>query len=221
MIGGIAISIAVIGALRRVLAVIVNSAVGGVLLPGILDGWFGVLQGDFRPEKIPPELVRPAFHVPEAKSVDELLQLMRTEKVHLAIVLDEHGGTAGLVTIEDILEEIVGEIHDEYDSEEQSEIQAQADGTLMVDGRANIDDVSDQLGADLPTDNFDTIGGFVVGLLGRPPVLGEEVTYDGVRLKIEELDNRRVARIRIWRRHTAPLDLPEHLADGHEQRKGA
>lgn len=81
--------------------------------------------------------------------------------------------------------------------------------------------MSDKLGTELLTDDFDTIGGFVVGLLGRPPVLGEEVTFDGVRLKVEELDNRRVARVRIWRRHTAPLDLPEHLVDGHEQRKGA
>jgi CBS domain containing-hemolysin-like protein len=180
----------------------------------------GVLQGDFRPENIPAELIRPAFHVPESKAVDELLQLMRTEKVHLAIVLDEFGGTAGLVTIEDILEEIVGEIHDEYDAEEQLEIQPQADGTLVVDGRANIDDVSEQLGAKLPTEDFDTIGGFVVGLLGRAPSLGEEVTWDGVRLKIEEVDNRRVARIRIWRRHTSPLDLPSHLAD-EPHRKGA
>lgn len=171
----------------------------------------GVLQGDYRPERIPPELVRPAFHVPESKRVDELLQLMRTEKVHLAIVLDEFGGTAGLVTIEDILEEIVGEIHDEYDAEETLEIQHQADGTLVVDGRANIDDVSDQLGAKLPTADFDTIGGFVVGLLGRAPTLHEEVNYDGVRLRIEEVDNRRVARIRIWRRHTSPLDLSDAL----------
>ena len=174
----------------------------------------GVLQGDFRPEKIPQELVRPAFHVPESKRVDELLQLMRTEKVHLAIVLDEFGGTAGLVTIEDILEEIVGEIHDEYDGEEQLEIQPQPDGTLVVDGRANIDDVSVALGAKLETEDFDTIGGFVVGLLGHAPSLGEEVTHDGVRLRIEEVDNRRVARVRIWRRHTMPLDLPDSLEEG-------
>ena len=179
----------------------------------------GLLQGDFRPESIPTELIRPAFHVPESKPVDELLQLMRTEKVHLAIVLDEFGGTAGLVTIEDILEEIVGEIHDEYDAEEQLEIQPQPDGTLVVDGRANIDEVSEQLGAKLPTEDFDTIGGFVVGLLGRAPALGEEVTWDGVRLKIEEVDNRRVARLRIWRRHTAPLDLEGYESEA--QRRGA
>lgn len=171
----------------------------------------GILQGDYRPERIPLELVRPPFHVPESKRVDELLKLMRTEKVHLAIVLDEFGGTAGLVTIEDILEEIVGEIRDEYDVEEPAEIEHQADGTLVVDGRANIDDVSVQLGVQLPTDDFDTIGGFVVGLLGRAPVSGEEVAWDGVRLRIEAVENRRVSRVRIWRRHTAPLELPDAL----------
>lgn len=172
----------------------------------------GILQGDYRPERIPLELVRPPFHVPESKRVDELLKLMRTEKVHLAIVLDEFGGTAGLVTIEDILEEIVGEIRDEYDAEEPVEIEPQADGTLVVEGRANIDDVSVQLGVQLPTDDFDTIGGFVVGLLGRAPVSGEEVAWDGVRLRIEAVENRRVAQVRIWRRHTAPLDLSDSLS---------
>ncbi|MEB3284940.1 MAG: hemolysin family protein [Candidatus Sericytochromatia bacterium] len=171
----------------------------------------GVLQGDYRPASIPLELVRPPFHVPESKRVDELLKLMRTEKVHLAIVLDEFGGTAGLVTIEDILEEIVGEIRDEYDAEEPAEIDLQSDGTLVVDGRANIDDVSAKLGAQLPTDDFDTIGGFVVGLLGRAPLSGEEVTWEGVRLQIEQVENRRVSRVRIWRRHTAPLEIQEPL----------
>jgi CBS domain containing-hemolysin-like protein len=150
--------------------------------------------------------------------VDELLKLMRTEKVHLAIVLDEFGGTAGLVTIEDILEEIVGEIRDEYDVEEPTEIELQSDGTLLVDGRANIDDVSAKLGVQLPTDDFDTIGGFVVGLLGRAPLKDEEVTWDGVRLRIEEVENRRVARVRIWRRHTAPLELSDSLAEDVLQR---
>ncbi|MEB3197288.1 MAG: hemolysin family protein [Candidatus Sericytochromatia bacterium] len=180
----------------------------------------GVLQGDYRPEGIPAELVRPPFHVPESKRVDELLKLMRTEKVHLAIVLDEFGGTAGLVTIEDILEEIVGEIRDEYDAEEPTEIEVESDGTLFVDGRANIDDVSDKLGVQLPTDDFDTIGGFVVGLLGRAPALGEEVSWDGVRLRIEEVDHRRAARIRIWRRQTAPLELPFDVAE-ETARRGA
>jgi CBS domain containing-hemolysin-like protein len=180
----------------------------------------GVCHNGGRPEGLPDDLIRPAFHVPESKRVDDLLKLMRTEKVHLAIVLDEFGGTAGLVTIEDILEEIVGEIRDEYDAEEPLEIQPMPDGTLVADGRANIDDVSARLGAQLPTDDFDTIGGFVVGQLGRPPTEGEEICWDGVRLKVEEVENRRVARVRIWRRSTAPLELPVALAE-EPTRQGA
>ncbi len=176
----------------------------------------GILQGNYRPERIPSDLIRPAYHVPETKKVDEMLKEMRSAKVHLAIVLDEFGGTAGLVTIEDILEEIVGEIHDEYDAEEELEIEAQPDGTLVVDGVANMDDVFNALGVKLPQTDFDTIGGFVVGLLGRAPVMGEEVTHDGVRLRIERVDNRHAARIRIWRRNTAPLnpELAPSLNDG-------
>jgi CBS domain containing-hemolysin-like protein len=180
----------------------------------------GVCHNGGRPSGLPDDLIRPAFHVPESKRVDDLLRLMRTEKVHLAVVLDEFGGTAGLVTIEDILEEIVGEIRDEYDAEEPLEIQPMDDGTLIADGRANIDDVSEQLGAQLPTDDFDTIGGFVVGLLGRPPAEGEEVTWQGVRLKVEEVEQRRVARVRIWRRSTAPLELSLELAE-EPTRQGA
>jgi putative hemolysin len=123
----------------------------------------------------------------------------------MAIVLDEFGGTAGLITIEDVLEEIVGDIQDEYDTEEDLPIQHMPDGSLVVEGHVAIDEVSELLGVKLPTEDFDTIGGFVVGLLGRAPSPGEEVGFDGVRLLIEEVEQRRVARIRIWRRDTAPL----------------
>lgn len=164
-----------------------------------------ILQGDERPHGIPSAYIRPAFHVPESKKVDELLKAMRSERVHMAIVLDEFGGTAGLVTIEDVLEEIVGDIQDEYDAEEDLPIQHQPDGSLVVEGGVSIDEVSDLLGVRLPTEDFDTIGGFVVGLLGRAPQVGEEAAYDGIRMLIEEVEQRRVARIRIWRRDTAPL----------------
>jgi putative hemolysin len=173
----------------------------------------GILQGTERPEGIPEAYIRPAYHVPESKKVDELLREMRAEKVHLAIVLDEYGGTAGLITIEDILEEIVGDIQDEYDTEEALPIQHQPDGSLVVEGRVSIDEVSELLGIKLPTEDFDTIGGFVVGLLGRAPTEGEQVSYEGVRLQIVEVSQRRVARVRLWRRDTAPLMLDDTLAE--------
>ncbi|MFP5501395.1 MAG: hemolysin family protein [Candidatus Sericytochromatia bacterium] len=173
-----------------------------------------ILQGSERPTGIPSSYIRPAYHVPESKKVDELLKDMKKEKVHLAVVLDEFGGTAGLITIEDILEEIVGDIQDEYDTEEDLAVQHQPDGSLSVEGRVNIDEVSELLGVQLPTEDFDTIGGFVVGLLGRAPSLGEEVSYDGVRLLIEEVEQRRVQRVRIWRRETAQLpELPAEWAE--------
>ncbi|HEY9723518.1 MAG TPA: hemolysin family protein, partial [Oscillatoriaceae cyanobacterium] len=168
-----------------------------------------ILLSDARPHGIPATCIRNAYHVPESKKVDELLRDMRTEKVHLAIVLDEFGGTAGLITIEDILEEIVGEIRDEYDVEEDMEIAMQPDGSLLADGRASIHDVSEHLDVKLPTEDFGTIGGFVVGLLGHAPAAGEQANYDGIRITVEAVDQRRVVRVRIWRRDTAPLPLLE------------
>jgi CBS domain containing-hemolysin-like protein len=178
-----------------------------------------ILQGDERPHGIPTAYIRAAFHVPESKKVDVLLTAMRQERVHMAVVLDEFGGTAGLVTIEDIIEEIVGEIQDEYDAEEGLPIQHQPDGSLVVEGLVSIDEVSDLLGVRLPTEDFDTIGGFVVGLLGRAPQEGEEVSHDGIRIMIEEVEQRRVARVRIWRRDTAPLpDIDAYIDSVSEQK---
>lgn len=172
-----------------------------------------ILKGDERPHGIPSAYIRPAYHVPESKKVDELLREMKKEKIHLAIVLDEFGGTAGLITIEDIIEEIVGDIQDEYDSEEDLAVKHQPDGSLVVEGRVSIDEVSDLLGLRLPTEDFDTIGGFVVGLLGRAPAVGEEVSYEGLRITIEEVEARRVGWVRIYRRDTAPLPNLEDIGE--------
>ncbi|MBU6430685.1 MAG: hemolysin family protein, partial [Cyanobacteria bacterium REEB65] len=154
------------------------------------------------PRHLPSAYVRPATYIPESKRVDDLLTEMRRTKNHLVIVMDEYGGTAGLVTIEDILEEIVGEIQDEYDTEEELPIQHQPDGSIVVDGKLAIDEVNELLDVDLPTGEFDTIGGFVVGQLGRAPSTGEEVIYDGLRLVAQEVEARRLLRVHIYR--TAP-----------------
>jgi CBS domain containing-hemolysin-like protein len=147
--------------------------------------------------------VRPAIFVPEQKRVSELLSEMRTKQFHMAIVIDEYGGTAGLVTLEDLLEEIVGEIADEYDVE-QPAVERLDDGSLRVRGSTPIDDVSEELGVELPDTEWDTVGGLVLNLLGHVPEEGEVVRFDGVEFRTEIVQGRRIASVRITR--LAPAD---------------
>jgi len=143
------------------------------------------------------EIMRPAYFVPETKKVDELFREMRQNHVHLAIVVDEYGGTAGLVTIEDVLEEIVGEIRDEYDVEEVPSLVRVDEFTALVDARMLLEDVNETLGLALPTDEVDTVGGLVYSRLGHVPAQGEEVTVNGVLIRVEEVTGHRIARVRI------------------------
>jgi magnesium and cobalt exporter, CNNM family len=146
-------------------------------------------------------IMRPVKAIPENKKVDELMREMQAEKVSVAIVVDEYGGTAGLVTMEDLLEEIVGEIMDEYDSEQQDlppEIKELPNGDVIVDARMNIDDVNERLGLNLPTEDFESIGGYTFGLFGRVPMPGEHVSIDGgVTLLVEKTAGRRLLSVRI------------------------
>ncbi|MFN2390081.1 MAG: hemolysin family protein [Actinomycetota bacterium] len=139
----------------------------------------------------------PTF-VPEQKKVAELLREMQQQRVHIAIVVDEYGGTAGLVTIEDLLEEIVGEIVDEYDQEEVM-VETNVDGTVRVDGRVSIDEVNELLSAELPHDEWDTVGGLVFGLTGRVPDPGEVVRYDSLEFTTEKVSGRRIQKVLIRR----------------------
>ena len=150
------------------------------------------------------ELLRPAYFVPELKRVDELLRELQAEKVHLAVVVDEYGTTAGLVTIEDILEEIVGEIVDEYDVEEVLVEQLDHD-RWRVDARLPVDDLDDLVDTELPDKEWDTVGGLLFGLLGHVPRPGEHVRIDGLRLIAERVKGRRIAKIVV-----------ERLADGQD-----
>jgi putative hemolysin len=147
--------------------------------------------------------LRPAIFVPEQKRVSELLREMRTKQFHMAVVIDEHGGTAGLVTLEDLLEEIVGEIADEYDVETPA-IERLADGSLRVPGRTPIDEVSEALGMDLPDTEWDTVAGLVFNLLGHVPVDGEVVRFQGVELRTERVQGRRIVSVRIRRLPSVP-----------------
>ncbi|HWC12009.1 MAG TPA: hemolysin family protein [Acidimicrobiales bacterium] len=144
------------------------------------------------------ELVRPARFVPETKRVAELMPEMQREKSHMAIVVDEYGGTAGLVTLEDLIEELVGEIVDEYDVEE-APIEPLPDGAIRVNARMPIDELNDLLQAEFPQGDWDTVGGLIYNLLGHVPTEGESVDYDGHRLRAEKVQGRRIGRVRISR----------------------
>ena len=148
--------------------------------------------------------LRPAQFVPETKKVDELLREMQKDKVHIAIVVDEYGGTAGLVTIEDLVEEIVGEIRDEYDVEGELVLPV-SEHEAVMDARVPFSEVQETFGIDTPdgADEFDTLGGFVTHELGRLPKAGETVQRDGVRFVVETVDGRRIGRVRVIREQTA------------------
>src|SRR5271165_3695175 len=146
------------------------------------------------------ELMRPVKAIPETKKVDELIREMQAEKVSVAIVVDEYGGTAGLVTMEDLLEEIVGEIRDEHDEGEEEPIRIVSENEAVVDAGTNIEDVNARLGLHLPHEDFETIGGLTVGLFGRLPHEGEEVDAGHqVRLKIDRTRGRRILSVRIFK----------------------
>lgn len=144
-------------------------------------------------------LMRPVSHVPETKKIAELLREMQRDKFSLSIVVDEYGGTAGLVTMEDLLEEIVGEIRDEHDVDEQEPIRIVSESEAVIDARTNIEDVNAKIGTHLPTEDFETIGGYTVGLFGRLPSEGEEVEADeGTRLRVDRTRGRRILSVRVY-----------------------
>jgi CBS domain containing-hemolysin-like protein len=143
-------------------------------------------------------LTREPIYIPETITVGTLLQEFRHNRQHIAIVLDEFGGTAGLVTLEDLLEEIVGEVSDPFDLD-SPEIQTLPDGTALIDGLTLIEDVNEQLGLDLQDPNYDTIAGYVLGKLGRIPQIQDVIEADGLRLRVEAMDGLRIARLSLAR----------------------
>lgn len=155
------------------------------LLPYLKRG-----ESDARPK----DLLREAYFVPETKRVSELLNEMRALTIHMAIVLDEYGGTSGLVTIEDLLEEIVGEIFDEYDSAREL-YESLGDGRYTFDARISIDDLNEMLGTRLPAHQWDTLGGLMYNLMGKIPKQGESVEFEGLRLTAQKVVGRRIAKV--------------------------
>jgi CBS domain containing-hemolysin-like protein len=142
------------------------------------------------------DLMREAYFVPETKKVPDLLREMQANQVHMAIAVDEFGGTAGLVTIEDLLEELVGEIADEYDEEEPMVIR-EDDGSYLIDARLDIDELGDLIGSVIPDEDWDTVGGLILGLAGRVPDEGENFEFSRHTLTVERVQGRRVAQVRL------------------------
>ncbi len=141
-------------------------------------------------------IVREPFFVPETKKLDGLLKEFKIKKVHIAVVVDEYGGIAGIVCLEDIIEEIVGEIQDEYDNE-QEDITSLADGISLVDGRTLIEELNEELEADLPHEDFDTLGGYLFSLFGKVPEPGESVSVKGWNFQVVEMEGLKISKIRV------------------------
>ncbi|WP_432797069.1 hemolysin family protein [Poriferisphaera sp. WC338] len=156
-------------------------------------------------------VLRDPLLIPESKSVDELLTEFKARKVHLAIVVDEYGGTAGIITIEDILEEIVGEIQDEYEQQEEPEqLTRLSEHATDADARIRIDDLNDELSLELPeNEDYDTLGGFVFATLGHIPTVGEQFEHQGVRFIITEAERTKVTRVKLEKliSNTNPQDM--------------
>jgi CBS domain containing-hemolysin-like protein len=149
--------------------------------------------------------------------VDELLRELQARKVHMAIVVDEYGGTAGLVTVEDLLEEIVGEIQDEYDAEEPS-IEKTSDTQYILDAGVQLDDVNDLLDAHLPDSGGDTLGGFIYSQLGRVAAVGDEIQMDGLAITVMSVSGRRIRKVRVARAETPP-DESETEAESNSRQE--
>ena len=173
----------------------------GVLLVKDILGW---LRSDQESDFNAGAAAREAYFVPDTKPVDDLLTEFRHQKVHMALVVDEFGGTDGLVTLEDLLEEIVGDIFDEHDIE-HPEISEEADGRVLIAGSADLTDLIEHFGLEVDDDDYDTVAGYVIGQLARIPSAGDRVELGEVELEVLSVKDRRITRLQL-RRPTRPAD---------------
>ena len=151
-------------------------------------------------------LMRAGYFVPESKRVSELLKDMQRRQAQMAIVVDEYGGTAGLVTVEDLLEEIVGEIRDEYDVESETVVD-EGEGTFVFSGKVSVDEVRERLGVEVEREGFETVGGYLLSHLGRMPYVGERFDVDGLDVEVLEVERRRITKVRL--RRGSPVSVEE------------
>ena len=167
-----------------------------------------LIQVDRNDAQLVSEIMRPAAFVPEVKRVADLLREFRQRRFQLAMVVDEYGGTAGLVTVEDVVEELVGEIRDEYDSEAEPVVR-EADDVYVFSGKVAIGELSDRLGIEIEDGGFETVGGFVLSRAGRVPLVGERFETDGIEVEVLEAERRRIHKVRIRRQQPAAAETAE------------
>lgn len=184
----------------------IDNIVGLLYAKDLLNIWrkgSGVVSQNIR------DLARQAYFVPETKPADELLRELQDRNIHMAIVVDEYGGTSGLVTIENLIEEIVGDIRDEYDLHEEKEYTQNSDSDYVIDGSMDIDDVNDLLGIHLNNADTDTLGGFIYMTLGRVPQVGDIIETSQVRLRVGSLDGRRIRKVEVTLKAPASQETDE------------
>ena len=182
----------------------IDNIIGLIYAKDLLKYW-----GEADPAIELRKLMRPPYFVPETKNLEELLHDFKKRRVHMAVVIDEYGGTAGLVTIEDLLEQIVGDIQDEYDLEEER-LTVEPDGAIVADARLPIEELEEHFKISVERDKFETVGGLIFHLSGRIPSAGEVIESDTLVLTVLEADERRIAKVRIVRRE--PQDREADLS---------
>ena len=171
----------------------VDNIIGLLYAKDLLNMWHnGGLEGHSA-----RELVRSAYYVPETRAADALLRDLQARNIHMAIVVDEYGGTSGLVTIENIMEEIVGDIRDEYDLNEENEYIQHNEDEFVIDGGMDVDDVNELLGTNISSDDSDTLGGYIFLQIGRVPIVGEEIDTDELHMTIRSIEGRRIRKVLV------------------------
>ena len=191
----------------------IDNIVGLLYAKDLLRAWKDAGQaGQLR------DLMRPAYFAPEAKKADALLAELQQKRIHMAVIVDEYGGTAGIVTLEDIVEEIVGEIRDEYDVNEESLFERVNENEYVFDARINLDEVNELLELHLPTGESDSLGGFIYGQLGHVPAAGEKVPADPVTFEVLSVTGRRIRKVRALR---VPADSQADSPAGARSAPGA
>jgi magnesium and cobalt transporter len=178
--------------------------VGIIYAKDLLKLW-GYCPDQFEVERI----MRIPYFVPETKQIEALLQEFRTQRVHMAIAIDEYGGTSGLITIEDLIEEIIGDIQDEYDIEED-ELVEESPGVILVDGRLSIEELEDYFETTIPREKFDTVSGYLFNLFGHVPHADEEIRDGALVMTVVECDDRTIRKVRV-----RLAQLGDSSADGH------
>jgi CBS domain containing-hemolysin-like protein len=164
-------------------------------------------------------ILRQAYFIPETKKTSDLLSDLQQRRVHMAVVVDEYGGVAGLVTIEDLLEEIVGEIQDEYDTEEPF-VEFVSDNEYIFDARVDLDDLNRLMNVELPTADSDTLGGFIYTELGKVPVVGDRVFFRDMDFTVESVAGRRIKKVHVERHPPAAIEEPEEQHSSIFRRNG-